>query len=270
MLRYPTLYNIVRKKSATVASFFERVPLNVSFRRSLVGDNLVLWHSLVTRIVHVELNEENDVFKWNLTKSGQFTVKSMYSAIMNTVKVFYHKSLWNLKVPLKIKIFMWYLIKGVVLTKDNLFKRNWHGSKRCVYCDSDETIQHLFFNCHYAQFMWRLVYWVLGLSKPRSVRHAFGNWLLGVSSKTKNLLITGVSAVCWAIWISRNDLVFHNKTMLTYLQVLFRATHWLRTWAQLHREEDGSRIKQVCQRLETAAIQIFAHHGWRFTNSIAL
>ncbi|KAL5655443.1 hypothetical protein ACJX0J_034762 [Zea mays] len=33
-------------------------------------------------------------------------------------------------VPLKIKIFMWYLIRGVVLTKDNLLRRNWHGDRK--------------------------------------------------------------------------------------------------------------------------------------------
>jgi len=33
--------------------------------------------------------------------------------------------LWKLKIPLKIKNFLWYLKKGVTLTKDNLAKRNW-------------------------------------------------------------------------------------------------------------------------------------------------
>ena len=32
---------------------------------------------------------------------------------------------WKLKVPLKIKIFLWYLKKGVILTRDNLAKINW-------------------------------------------------------------------------------------------------------------------------------------------------
>jgi hypothetical protein len=51
---------------------------------------------------------------------------------MNNVKVFYHKPLWNLKVPLKIKVFMWYLLKGVIFIKDSLARRNWHGNKKCV------------------------------------------------------------------------------------------------------------------------------------------
>jgi hypothetical protein len=87
------MYNILRNKSATVASIFGRVPLNVSFLRSLVGDNLLLWHSLVTRIANVELNEENDMFKWNLTMLGQFIVKAMYRALVNNVNVFYNKLL---------------------------------------------------------------------------------------------------------------------------------------------------------------------------------
>jgi hypothetical protein len=35
-----------------------------------------------------------------------------------------NKYLWKLKLPLKIKIFVWFLFKGVTLIKDNLLKRN--------------------------------------------------------------------------------------------------------------------------------------------------
>jgi hypothetical protein len=34
-----------------------------------------------------------------------------------------HK-IWHMKIPLKIKIFMWYLKREVILTKDNLAQRN--------------------------------------------------------------------------------------------------------------------------------------------------
>jgi hypothetical protein len=39
MVKYPTLYNIVRKKNVSVAQVLSTTPLNVSFRRALVGDN---------------------------------------------------------------------------------------------------------------------------------------------------------------------------------------------------------------------------------------
>jgi hypothetical protein len=57
-----------------------------------------------------------------------------------------HGVVWKLKLPLKIEVFLWYLRRGVILTKDNLVKRNWKGCTRCCFCNSEESIQHLFFN----------------------------------------------------------------------------------------------------------------------------
>ena len=47
---------------------------------------------------------------------------SMYKVVIDVGHVVNNKTLWKLKMLLKIKSFMWYLIKGVVLTKDNLTK----------------------------------------------------------------------------------------------------------------------------------------------------
>jgi hypothetical protein len=44
---YPTLFAIIRKKHISVALVFSTVPLNISFHRGLVGNNLTLWHNLV-------------------------------------------------------------------------------------------------------------------------------------------------------------------------------------------------------------------------------
>ena len=61
--QYLDLYNTVRKKHATVASVFSRVPLNVSFRRTLTGHLLTLWYDLVAQISHVRLNNNADIFR---------------------------------------------------------------------------------------------------------------------------------------------------------------------------------------------------------------
>jgi hypothetical protein len=60
--QYPSLYNIVRRKSDTVQSVLSTVPPNVSFRRFLTGNNLILWNNLVRRIMYVHLNDQKDVF----------------------------------------------------------------------------------------------------------------------------------------------------------------------------------------------------------------
>jgi hypothetical protein len=96
---------------------------------------------------------------------------------------FDNKIIWELKIPLKIKIFLWYLQRGVILTKDNLNKRNWVGSQKCCFCDCNETIKHLFFNCQHAKDIWRVFHIATGLTPPRSVRHMLGNWLIGIAKK---------------------------------------------------------------------------------------
>jgi len=52
---FPTLYNIVRRKIATVRSVLATTPLNVAFRRSLMGANLRAWHEMVAMVVDVQL-----------------------------------------------------------------------------------------------------------------------------------------------------------------------------------------------------------------------
>jgi hypothetical protein len=64
--QYLNLYNLVRKKSVTVQYVFSTIPLNISFRRSLVGANLQAWHNLVMRIADIHLNDQLDIFKWSL------------------------------------------------------------------------------------------------------------------------------------------------------------------------------------------------------------
>lgn len=110
----------------------------MSFRRSLVGQNLICWNNLVTKLANLYLNDQQDVIRWSLTASGQFTVRSMYNAMINSDIMPQNRFLWKLKVPLKIKVFLWFLSKGVILTKYNLVKRNWHGNEKCCFCDNQE------------------------------------------------------------------------------------------------------------------------------------
>ena len=89
-----------------------------------MDNKLVEWRNLVAQITHVDLVDGLDNFIWNLTKSGLFTVRSFYLYLIDTQPPFRHKLIWKLKIPLKIKIFFWFLQKGVLLTKDNLVKKN--------------------------------------------------------------------------------------------------------------------------------------------------
>jgi hypothetical protein len=115
------------------------------FRHTLTDNHWQLWLQLVQQLMTVELNNEKDEFIWGLTTNGIFTVMSMYLDLLDDDTNFLNKYIWKMKVPLKIKIFMWFLYRKVILTKGNLIKRNWVGNETCCFCDNKESIQHLFF-----------------------------------------------------------------------------------------------------------------------------
>jgi hypothetical protein len=121
--QYPNLCNIVKKKSATIESIFISIPLNISFRVSLVDRNFRSWHNLLTRIENIHLNDQRDIFIWSLNSSGQFSVISMYQALLDLNIVPHNIYLWKLKLPLKVKVFLWFLFRRVIF-KDNLVKRS--------------------------------------------------------------------------------------------------------------------------------------------------
>jgi hypothetical protein len=112
-------------------------PPNVSFRRDLIGPRLTVWNALFQLLDSIQLSVRSDEFWWNLHDNGNFSVDFLYKTIIQSVIPFdNNKKIWKMKIPLKTKIFAWYLYRGVILTKDNLVKCNWHGSTRCVFLSS--------------------------------------------------------------------------------------------------------------------------------------
>ena len=97
-----------------------------------------------------------------------FSTQSLYGEIMKKDRIVGKEIFWKTKTPLKIKIFLWYLKRGVVLTKDNLLKRRWKGDSKCNFCGSEETIQHLFFDCRVAWFVWNVLFITFNI-QPRLI-----------------------------------------------------------------------------------------------------
>jgi hypothetical protein len=58
-----------------------------------------------------------------LDSSKDFSVKNMYNDLVMRTGFHFSCCTWKVKIPLKIKIFFWYIRKGLILTKNNLAKR---------------------------------------------------------------------------------------------------------------------------------------------------
>lgn len=66
------------------------------------------------------------------------------------------KYLWKAKIPPKIKFWLWLILHNSIATKD-MYRRGWRGDIKCRFCDENETINHLFFACPAAKYMWSVV-----------------------------------------------------------------------------------------------------------------
>ena len=176
------------------------------------------------------------------TKNGVFSVKSMYLDVINSSVIPSSKHVWKVKVPLRIKVFMWFVHKQVILTKDNLAKHNWVGSTRCSFCDHNETIKHLFLDCPLAKILWCSIHIAFNITPPTSINMLFGTWLDGVDSDIARHIRVGVCALLWAVWNCRNDLVFNRTSNIHFLQVIFRATTLIHMWSLLTPTEATERL----------------------------
>ena len=81
--QFPNLYNIVYYPHITVANVMNQVPLNISFRRVLVGDKGTAWNNLVAKISAYQLSDGRDIFTWGLHRYGNIIVRSMYQYLVN-------------------------------------------------------------------------------------------------------------------------------------------------------------------------------------------
>ena len=138
--QYPQLYNIARRKHDTVGQVLSAPTPNLSWRRDLIGNKLAMWNDLAARLAPITLSHDEDEFRWNLDPAGVFSVKSHYWGLISQNVPNVNKKLWKLKLPLKIKIFLWYIRRGIILTKNNLAKRNWLSNQQCCFCHENKTI----------------------------------------------------------------------------------------------------------------------------------
>jgi len=126
-------------------------------------------------------------------------------------------------------------------------------SKVLFFNCCNETIKHLFFDCHHAKTIWRSVPIATELTPP-----SLGSWLSNFDLKEKKYIMVQVAALCWTIWRCRNDLIFKNcKYIMVQVVALLLQ----------HDDETIESFRLVSRKLETTALKLFTFHGWKFNNT---
>ena len=127
------------------------------------------------------------------------------------------------------------LKEGSNANKRYLMKRKWKGPPKCCFCNSNEIIQHLFFECYLAKFVWRVMHITFNIQPPTSISNMLGPWLKSFPFKLRNRLLVGTTALCWAIWLNRYEVVSKGS----YLTLICKSSL---------EERIGQEIGQYCLR----------------------
>jgi hypothetical protein len=79
-----------------------------------------------------------------------------------------------------------------------------------LFCDTKESIQHVFFKYPLAKLIWHIIHMMFGLEPPKNTTNLVGNWLKGILKKDVFQIRVGVCAVIWEIWNTRNEFIFNK------------------------------------------------------------
>jgi hypothetical protein len=153
-------------------------------------------------------------------------------------------------------------MSGVILTKDNFNKWDWHAVCHVRLLSTGWDNKHLFFLRSFARSIWSVIQVASGLYTSTSIANIFGNWLHDIDYKYKILRMVEAMPLIWSPLLCRNDKVFNNKNP-SLLQVIFRCMGTLHLWSQVHRMEDRDLLTEVCTCLEDTTRDLFSRHGWQ-------
>ncbi|KAF7834649.1 non-LTR retroelement reverse transcriptase-like [Senna tora] len=173
---------------------------------------------------------EQDKLDWKFSKDGGFSVKTAYQSIVGMnegVEDNFFRRVWHLKVPQRVKSFIWLCRHNKLLTNFERVKRCMIDSSICTRCNSgSEDSLHVLRDCPRVKGIW------MHLVKPCHWHFFFSadlhSWLktnLQKNFGSTDLEWTATFAIaCWSVWRWHNEHVFgmndgiHTDPFFTIVQ----------------------------------------------------
>jgi hypothetical protein len=193
---------------------------NWTWRSDLVRSVFVAPDAEVILNIPLRSGGGEDFYAWNHERSGVYSVKSAYRALVNqkeraaldegTVTRTSENeqqmwtSLWKLKVVPKVRVFWWRVLRGILPDECTLKCRHVKESSRCNICLAmDEDLMHALIKCSHARRFWDEAGIWLYVHLPRLHPQTWAKDIL-CDQQFYDRERAKIVTVMWSIWHSRN------------------------------------------------------------------
>ncbi|CAL1408340.1 unnamed protein product [Linum trigynum] len=162
--------------------------------------------------------EEQDRLVWRHSEDGRYTVKSGYrrwlagfmqeKGIRPSGDAKLWKAIWTMRVPPKVRHFMWKFARAILPTGVKAAGRNPRWSDGCPFCSQTETQYHLFLECSWSCRVWRGTVWERVFTEHGDTCSM--KWVEKVLKKESSDVVESWVMLLWAVWKERNAQLFNG------------------------------------------------------------
>jgi len=216
--------------------------INFTWRRSLFENEIDSEVSFLRDIAVKSIQQQGpDAWVWYKDPAGQYSTCNAYmlgeEAAAGMQEECFEK-LWKIRIPARIAVFAWRLIRDRLLTRQNLRRRQVQITNMlCPFCRiEEEGASHLFFHCSKIQpIWWDTMSWlhIKGAFPLSPKQHFLQHLGVQVDGVRINRWQYWWLALTWSIWKLRNSIVFSNATFNAnslFEDATFLLWSWLRSF----------------------------------------
>ncbi|RYR17605.1 hypothetical protein Ahy_B03g062308 [Arachis hypogaea] len=163
------------------------------------------WGRLINKIKSCK----DELRKWSyFAAKGEFQSRDNGNPSTSDARRELWKEIWKMKIPAKIKSFLWKAAHDIVPVNSNLFKKRIAGSPICQICNKEvETTEHALLLCEWTRAAW------FGadcqcIPTIETVTE-FGDWFMTIIQKIKS--VGGRRKIEESIWKTRNQKVYQQQ-----------------------------------------------------------
>ncbi|XP_058726253.1 uncharacterized protein LOC131597580 [Vicia villosa] len=179
------------------------------------------------RAIFKERDTVREMPEWKDMKDiGMFRKKRIYNGLLTNIQpVEWRYLMYDNEARPRAVFTMWLACHGRLATKARLMKFGMLDNKDCMFCATEEDLNHLRFDCSVTRDIWRTVLrWQQLDHNPLDWEQEL-KWIVhnckGKSWKQR-LLKTAFAETIYACWIYRNAIVYntHDRDKERYRNIL--------------------------------------------------